>query len=47
MVMVWQGRPVILEEPANDVDPLLRRLLWAYPRLGQRGCAVVLVTHNG
>lgn len=40
MVMVWPGRAVILEEPANDVDPLLRRLLWAYPApraAGMRG----------
>lgn len=47
MVTVWPGRVVILDEPTNDVDPLRRRLLWDQVRLlGQRGCAVFLVTHN-
>jgi ABC-2 type transport system ATP-binding protein len=47
MVTVWPGRVVILDEPTNDVDPLRRRLLWDQIRLlGQRGSAVVLVTHN-
>ena len=47
MVTVWPGRVVILDEPTNDVDPLRRRLLWDQIRLlGQRGCAVFLVTHN-
>jgi len=47
MVTVWPGRVVILDEPANDVDPLRRRLLWDQIRLlGQHGCAVFLVTHN-
>lgn len=47
MATVWPGRVVILDEPTNDVDPLRRRLLWEQIRLlGQRGCAVFLVTHN-
>ena len=47
MVTVWPGRVVILDEPTNDVDPLRRRLLWDQIRLlGERGCAVLLVTHN-
>ena len=47
MVTVWPGRVVILDEPTNDVDPLRRRLLWDQVRaLGERGCAVFLVTHN-
>jgi ABC-2 type transport system ATP-binding protein len=47
MVTVWPGRVVILDEPTNDVDPLRRRLLWDRVRaLGDRGCAVFLVTHN-
>lgn len=47
MVTVWPGRVVILDEPTNDVDPLRRRLLWDQIRaLGERGCAVFLVTHN-
>jgi len=38
---------VVLDEHTNDVDPLRRRLLWDQIRLlGQRGCAVFLVTHN-
>jgi ABC-2 type transport system ATP-binding protein len=47
MVTVQPGRVVILDEPTNDVDPLRRRLLWDQIRaLGERGCAVFLVTHN-
>jgi ABC-2 type transport system ATP-binding protein len=47
MVAVWPGRMVILDEPTNDVDPLRRRLLWDQVReLGDRGLAVLLVTHN-
>jgi ABC-2 type transport system ATP-binding protein len=47
MVTVQPGRVVILDEPTNDVDPLRRRLLWDQVRaLGERGCAVFLVTHN-
>jgi ABC-2 type transport system ATP-binding protein len=47
MVTVWPGRLVILDEPTNDVDPLRRRLLWDQIRvLGERGSAVLLVTHN-
>ena len=47
MVSVWPGRVVILDEPTNDVDPLRRRLLWdQVRRLGERGSAVFLVTHN-
>jgi ABC-2 type transport system ATP-binding protein len=46
-VTVQPGRVVILDEPTNDVDPLRRRLLWDQIRaLGERGCAVFLVTHN-
>jgi len=47
MVTVCPGRVVILDEPTNDVDPLRRRLLWQQIRdLGNRGVAVLLVTHN-
>ena len=47
MVTVCPGRLVILDEPTNDVDPLRRRLLWEQVRqLGDRGAAVLLVTHN-
>lgn len=47
MVTVWPGRVVILDEPTNDVDPRRRRLLWEQiRRLGNRGAAVFLVTHN-
>jgi len=47
MVTVCPGRLVILDEPTNDVDPLRRRLLWEQVRqLGDRGVAVLLVTHN-
>jgi ABC-2 type transport system ATP-binding protein len=47
MVAVCPGRLVILDEPTNDVDPLRRRLLWDLVRaLGDRGVAVLLVTHN-
>ncbi|HXZ99081.1 MAG TPA: ABC transporter ATP-binding protein [Candidatus Binatia bacterium] len=47
MVTVSPGAVVILDEPTNDVDPLRRRLLWnEIRRLGERGCGVVLVTHN-
>jgi ABC-2 type transport system ATP-binding protein len=38
---------VVLDEPTNDVDASRRRLLWqAVRRLGERGTAVLLVTHN-
>jgi ABC-2 type transport system ATP-binding protein len=47
MVTVCPGRLVILDEPTNDVDPLRRRMLWQQVReLGDRGIAVLLVTHN-
>ena len=47
MVTVTPGRLVILDEPTNDVDPLRRRMLWEQVRaLGDRGTAVLLVTHN-
>jgi ABC-2 type transport system ATP-binding protein len=47
MVTVCPGRLVILDEPTNDVDPLRRRMLWQQVReLGDRGVAVLLVTHN-
>ncbi|HEU5426662.1 MAG TPA: ABC transporter ATP-binding protein [Actinocrinis sp.] len=47
MVTVCPGKLVILDEPTNDVDPLRRRLLWEQVRrLGDRGVAVLLVTHN-
>jgi ABC-2 type transport system ATP-binding protein len=47
MVTVAPGRLVILDEPTNDVDPLRRRMLWEQVRaLGDRGTAVLLVTHN-
>jgi ABC-2 type transport system ATP-binding protein len=47
MAAVVPGRIVILDEPTNDVDPLRRRLLWRQVReLGDRGSAVLLVTHN-
>jgi ABC-2 type transport system ATP-binding protein len=47
MVTVCPSRLVILDEPTNDVDPLRRRLLWEQVRqLGDRGAAVLLVTHN-
>ena len=47
MVTVTPGQVVILDEPTNDVDPLRRRLLWEQVRaLGDRGTAVLLVTHN-
>ena len=47
MVSVCPGHLVILDEPTNDVDPLRRRLLWDQVRqLGDRGVAVLLVTHN-
>jgi ABC-2 type transport system ATP-binding protein len=47
MASVWSAALVILDEPTNDVDPLRRRLLWRQVReLGQRGAAVLLVTHN-
>lgn len=47
MAVVVPGRLVILDEPTNDVDPLRRRLLWRQVReLRERGCAVLLVTHN-
>ncbi len=47
MVTVQPGALVILDEPTNDVDPARRRLLWdEIRRLGHRGAAVLLVTHN-
>jgi ABC-2 type transport system ATP-binding protein len=47
MVTVCPGRLVILDEPTNDVDPMRRRMLWQQVReLGDRGVAVLLVTHN-
>jgi ABC-2 type transport system ATP-binding protein len=47
MAAVVPGRIVVLDEPTNDVDPLRRRLLWRQVReLGERGSAVLLVTHN-
>jgi len=47
MAAVTPGRVVVLDEPTNDVDPLRRRLLWDQVRaLADRGCAVLLVTHN-
>ncbi|MBN1320586.1 MAG: ABC transporter ATP-binding protein [Thermoleophilia bacterium] len=47
MAAVVPGRIVILDEPTNDIDPLRRRLLWEQVRdLVDRGCAVLLVTHN-
>ena len=47
MVTVQPGALVILDEPTNDVDPARRRLLWdEIRRLGERGAAVLLVTHN-
>jgi ABC-2 type transport system ATP-binding protein len=48
MTVVQPGRLVVLDEPTNDVDPVRRRLLWQQIRLraDERGCAVLLVTHN-
>lgn len=47
MATVCPGRLVILDEPTNDIDPLRRRLLWEeVQRIGGRGAAVLLVTHN-
>ncbi|MGW5362467.1 ABC transporter ATP-binding protein [Actinopolymorpha pittospori] len=47
MTAAEPGRLVMLDEPTNDVDPVRRRLLWGQIRaLADRGCAVVLVTHN-
>jgi ABC-2 type transport system ATP-binding protein len=46
MVTVQPGRVVILDEPTNDVDPLRRRLWDQIRGLGERGCAMFLVTHN-
>lgn len=47
MAAAEPGRLVMLDEPTNDVDPVRRRLLWAQVRdLADRGCAVLLVTHN-
>jgi ABC-2 type transport system ATP-binding protein len=47
MAAAEPGRVVMFDEPTNDVDPVRRRLLWAQVRrLGEAGCAVVLVTHN-
>ncbi|MFC7220899.1 ABC transporter ATP-binding protein [Streptomyces polyrhachis] len=47
MAAAGPGRVVMLDEPTNDVDPVRRRLLWEQIRqLADRGCAVLLVTHN-
>ncbi|MFJ6569610.1 ABC transporter ATP-binding protein [Streptomyces sp. NPDC091292] len=47
MAAAEPGRVVMLDEPTNDVDPVRRRLLWEQIRaLANRGCAVLLVTHN-
>jgi ABC-2 type transport system ATP-binding protein len=47
MAVVEPGRVVVLDEPTNDVDPVRRRLLWQEVRsLADRGCTVMLVTHN-
>lgn len=47
MAAAEPGRVVMFDEPTNDVDPVRRKLLWQQVRaLGERGCAVVLVTHN-
>lgn len=47
MTAAEPGRLVMLDEPTNDVGPVRRRLLWEQVRaLADRGCAVVLVTHN-
>lgn len=47
MAAAEPGRLVMLDEPTNDVDPVRRALLWRQVlALGERGCAVVLVTHN-
>ena len=47
MAVVCPAPLIILDEPTNDIDPLRRRLLWKeIRRLGDVGCAVLLVTHN-
>ncbi|NYH52720.1 MULTISPECIES: ABC transporter ATP-binding protein [Nocardiopsis] len=47
MAAASPGQVVMLDEPTNDVDPARRRLLWEQIRgLANRGCAVLLVTHN-
>ncbi|WP_197285916.1 ABC transporter ATP-binding protein [Nocardiopsis sp. NRRL B-16309] len=47
MAAASPGKVVMLDEPTNDVDPARRRLLWEQIRaLANRGCAVLLVTHN-
>jgi ABC-2 type transport system ATP-binding protein len=47
MAIVEPGRLVMLDEPANDVDPVRRRLLWdQVRRLAADGCGVIVVTHN-
>jgi ABC-2 type transport system ATP-binding protein len=47
MAAAEPGRVAMLDEPTNDVDPVRRRLLWEQIReLADRGCAVLLVTHN-
>ncbi len=47
MAAAEPGKVVMLDEPTNDVDPVRRRLLWGQVRaLADRGCAVILVTHN-
>jgi ABC-2 type transport system ATP-binding protein len=47
MAAVAPAPLVILDEPTNDVDAGRRRLLWDAVRgLGDRGSAVLLVTHN-
>jgi ABC-2 type transport system ATP-binding protein len=47
MAVVAPAPLVVLDEPTNDIDAARRRLLWdAVRRLGDRGAAVLLVTHN-
>ena len=47
MAAASPAQVVMLDEPTNDVDPARRRLLWEQIReLADRGCAVLLVTHN-
>lgn len=42
------NRPVaVFDEPTNDLDPEVRRVVWQYIRQGTReGRTVILVTHN-
>lgn len=47
MAIVHPGKLVILDEPANDVDPIRRKLLWNEVRLlAENSVAVLLITHN-